>query len=561
MRQLLARRRETGDDGAVLPIVALVLAALIASSALAIDIGHGQLLRRDLQKVSDAIALDMVRQLDGSAPSSFNDAAGANRTSWTTALAATEARNSFVPGANRTVTAVAGCWTASTQSWTAVDASCPAADSVKVVSGDTIDYWFYPGSGSSTRTSYASRTPSVDYQVGSFLAGASLNTNQVAVLNNVLARAFGNTNPLTVDALSYQGLANGTVSVRQIATAYGLGSPDQLFTGTVNTRRLIQAYADALSNNGGSSVTVTSLRNIAATVSNSSQTSFSGIVDPGTSVSGSSGSGSVLDSQMSVLGLLEATAFLMNGTNTISIPNLSVTIPNLASVSTNLKVIQKPIRVSNQKVGQVCQATSSCTSQLDLSVTTQFDIDASALLAGARLRGAITLRPQLGGAQTTPTAIRCAETANPGVTMSLAAQPITVTGSSAVTLSAQVLLSTIDVLSSTVSNAAISTTSSGGSASFADPSEFLPSTTKRIGSATLNLSGGLNATSANSTVLTVALPAATLISVVNNVLTTSVYPSIQNNLLPLLTQTLGLELGGGDVGIFDTACDGVTLAG
>lgn len=572
MRLRIGCRRDR-DRGAVIPIVALTLGVLIASSALAIDIGHQMLLRRDLQKVADAIALDMARHLDGR-PAGVIE----SDPTWAADLAASEARNGFVNGTgNKTVQASAGCYDQAAKIWSTF---CPlgpnpplstmdVATAVRIILSDRIDYYFYPGGGTSSRTGIASVEGLADFEVGSFLAAFNPTAGDVDILNWVLGLALGNTSPLDLTAAGYQGLATGNVTARDIAASYGFADPNQLFTGKVNAQQFFNATADAVQRNGGSSAQVSALRSISTKVASGTTFEFSQVVDPGpyappSSASTTSGKGSVFDMSLDLMNLVEGAAFVMNGTNTISVPALDAGIPPLASVALTLKVIEKPRFAFGKRVGEGVR-----TSQVDLGVTSAFDVDAAQFvkLTGARLSGNITVKPSAAGATAYPTAIRCATPTTQSVTMGLDADPLSVTASESLTLSANIGLlgAKLDVLSVNVNNATVTTTSTAGTADFAYTSEFMPTvgtgTMKRIGASTMNLAGALQATSTNTTFLSLPLAQADLFAGVNNALNTSLLPVIQDTLIPHITKLLGLELGGGDVGTLDMHCNSLKLIG
>src|SRR5438067_10148456 len=61
----LRHASEDAERGAVIPIVALSLVFLMTMTAFTIDLGRIMLSNRDLQKVSDLVALDLARQLGG----------------------------------------------------------------------------------------------------------------------------------------------------------------------------------------------------------------------------------------------------------------------------------------------------------------------------------------------------------------------------------------------------------------------------------------------------------------------------------------------------------------
>ncbi|MEY2453371.1 MAG: hypothetical protein QOD92_2945, partial [Acidimicrobiaceae bacterium] len=95
-------------------------------------------------------------------------------------------------------------------------------------------------------------------------------------------------------------------------------------------------------------------------------------------------------------------------------------------------------------------------------------------------------------------------------------------------------------------------------------SEFLPSvgngTMKRVANPTLNLASGFSATTANASVIGFPVtPLATLVSSANSILTSVIFPALQDTIVPKITNAFGVELGGADVGTFDIHCVGPAL--
>ncbi|WP_300680217.1 hypothetical protein [Nocardioides sp.] len=57
--------RRGGERGAVLPIMAMMVTIVITAAAFAVDLGVQRVARRDMQAVSDVVALDVARLVDG----------------------------------------------------------------------------------------------------------------------------------------------------------------------------------------------------------------------------------------------------------------------------------------------------------------------------------------------------------------------------------------------------------------------------------------------------------------------------------------------------------------
>src|SRR5688572_7002712 len=94
MRRLRTRNRDDrGDRGAVLPVIALSIVALLTMSSIAVDLGRQMLRRREAQAVADVVALDLVRFIDGR---SENDILA--DPDWATTLTAAAARNNYPVG-------------------------------------------------------------------------------------------------------------------------------------------------------------------------------------------------------------------------------------------------------------------------------------------------------------------------------------------------------------------------------------------------------------------------------------------------------------------------------
>ena len=140
------RQHHDGERGAVLVLVAIVLSTLIGFTSLAIDIGYQRVVRRDMQAVADVVALDLSRRLDGRTAAVI-DADPA----FDAAVTASRDRNDFAAATGRTLVVALGVVDPVTFAFTAV-APGAVPDAVKVTTTDTVNYFFRPGSGTTSRS-------------------------------------------------------------------------------------------------------------------------------------------------------------------------------------------------------------------------------------------------------------------------------------------------------------------------------------------------------------------------------------------------------------------------
>ncbi len=155
---------------------------------------------------------------------------------------------------------------------------------------------------------------------------------------------------LKLDALSWQGLAFGDVSLRDIAANMGLASPDELAGSSVNARDFLTAAADAMQADGDAANVQagTILGTIASAMDAGSQFAFD---DMGANGSGGAGSGTTCgdpdqpcagDADFNALELLSLTAMLIDGNNFASV-DLPLAIPGTATtVTPRISIIEPP---------------------------------------------------------------------------------------------------------------------------------------------------------------------------------------------------------------------------
>jgi hypothetical protein len=511
-----------------------------------------------MQAIADVVSLDLARDLNGRDVATMH--ADPN---WALDQQRSAQRNNFpVSG----ITVELGHVTTSNNQKTFVsDESNSSAvpTAVRVKASDSVNFFFYPGGGTVDRTAIGVTNATIDYQIGSFLAGVNPSATQVDLLNKALTRALkGGT--LSLDAVSYQGLASGGVSMRGLATQLGLASPEALATSTVNARQLFTATAQVMQANGASPTAVAAMNNAAATVDNNAT------VDMGKVITANQGTGNdAADTQFSALSLLTGSAFAINGNSALSIPSLDFSLPGFQPVTVSMTVIQAPQIARNAPVGRVLS-----TSQVSMTITIPVSgMDVSSVvhqsiptLSVASLTGSIVVRPQMGSASATPTAIDCGTTNTPSKSTDIAATPTPVSMTADETMTLKGALN-LTIATTNISNASLSATGSTQTGHFNYTSDFGPPTysgsPQRLGAASLNLANALSATSANTTVLSIPLGSnnAGVIAAMNAALSNSVFPKIQDTIIPIITRTLGLELGGADVSALEMHCGGVKLAG
>ncbi|MFP5579680.1 MAG: pilus assembly protein TadG-related protein [Acidimicrobiia bacterium] len=285
------RLLHTRDRGAVVPIVALLLPVLMVMTAFAVDLGSQRVLRRDLQADADVIALDLVRLADGRTLDQIQTAAdflGYVNESFA---------NNDVPPAS-TVASLAGIvtygdWDDARDPQFVPSGPAEIPNAVQVVLSGSQDHRFMPGSGRATRRAVATTDGLAVFSVGSRLA--SLSTAESALLDPILSALFNPpdeilpiasvaavpfsfagasaspvaltapaqeadpTGGITLDALSYTGLANANVVLEDIlgfafadvaAVDADVASPADILLTDIKLLTLVEASADALAASG-----------------------------------------------------------------------------------------------------------------------------------------------------------------------------------------------------------------------------------------------------------------------------------------------------------------------
>lgn len=536
-RFLSCRRREA--DGAIAIFVAIVTCfTLIPMAAFAVDIGMQRVARRDAQSVADVVALDLARQLDGRTYAEIMAATPSLATLANRSADRNQAGGSFA--VTPELGTLAGNYDpADPEAYfipTTTGSVVPTAVRVKATA--SVGFTFVSGSGGVSRYAVAKARARACFSVGSF--AATVDSGNSALLNGLIGDA------LNVSALSYEGLANASVSLLGLGTELGLGTTDQLLNTAITLNQLYLASAQALQNQGGDAADVALLNNL-ATANLGSLPS----IKLGDLMALSSGGDAALGATVNLLDLVAGSAFLANGTNALAVPNLTVGVPGVASVTASLKIIEKPQKGCEE-------GDAAHTSQVSLDITFTLVPSNTGLGGLLGLKSGLTtltVHAELAPATAELTKAYCTAPvgADFGVTsgiMSLSAQ---------VTTDLTLLGLPIARLDSTASTLSPETTST---VQFRIPPDAL-NTAKSSGSGTAVPQ--ISVATGDLTLLGFISLGPLVGAITSGLITPLVNPLIANVnsiLVGPVAKLLGLKLGGADLFLHETPqCKTVTLTG
>lgn len=293
------------ERGAVLVLVAVVVALCLLVAAFAVDLGMQRVVRRDLQALADVAAFDLARELDGRARSEYG-------TSLDPVLAATLSRNDDVLGDQPELSYELGR-VSPTGGFAPVGAE-EVPNAVRVRADGAVDFAIAGGSGRASRAAVASAEKASCFRVGSYAAG--LSSNESAVLRPLLALLGGQVG-LTV--LDLQGLAAVDVRLLDLFGAEGLGLDvdaldwDSLLGAEVTLSRLFLATADVLRRDTGRVAEIDLLQRLAQVNLPHLDLTLASLVEIDTA------GRSALDAEVNLLDLVAASLFLANGTNLLGL--------------------------------------------------------------------------------------------------------------------------------------------------------------------------------------------------------------------------------------------------
>lgn len=333
--------RRRGEDGAVAILVALVICFLLVPlAAIAVDLGMQRVARRDMQSLSDVVALDLSRDVDGSrsadeilaawncpvAPTPAGNCEGAfdGAGNPVDRVARSVDRNKTTLGDGRTVVAQLGCVhedtgefrrVGLTDATDTIDAGCTRPDAVEVASETSVDFNLADGRGGAHRTAVGTSVQSACYYLGSFAA-------RLSSADSELLDDFDRLLGLNLDAVSYQGLADADLSLADLAANSNIGSVDQLLGGGLTLGDLLAASYEVLNGQGEpeNAVALSLLNNPSWILGASLDT----VIDLGDILGVSTADEAALQADMNLLDLLAGAVMVANGENFLTVQDLGI---------------------------------------------------------------------------------------------------------------------------------------------------------------------------------------------------------------------------------------------
>ncbi|AXV84156.1 hypothetical protein CJO92_21800 (plasmid) [Ralstonia solanacearum] len=536
-------------------VVSILTAVFVATVGLtllvSVDIGNVFFTQRALQRAADMAAMAAAQRLD--IP--------------TQAAQQSVAQN----GLTITPTVVLGVWNATntaaapTYFCASGNAGCSGTvNAAQVTLAQNVLYFFSVGQRALTATAIAKNTAIVSFSLGSGLASAN-----TGLLNPVLGALLGNSNPLSLDLVSYQGLANTTIRVSDLMAALNVGTMQQLIASQVSLSQLVSAVVSAGGQNGLTGVSVGTvlapntlvigplLRNTLINVGNSTGT-------PGVLqfLAQAGNDQSVLNAQLNVLDLVTTAAQIANNQNAVAI-STGLTLPGLLATTLNLKIIQPPVIaigppgkdasgnwMTQASAGQVRLGVNVSASVLGVAT---INVPIGVVVAGANAHAVDAYCP----VPRTNLSADIAGTISPVSSCIAAGADAVASGTlNCGSASAAPLLSTLGIpVASIYSNPPASGSVAFGSDTPYSGLQIAVGQTKRV-TATSGFFSALLSSNSNLKVTVLGLLPVSLSAITGELSTVG---SILDSLLVPVLELLGVQLGYADIKVLSVNCDAVEL--
>lgn len=351
-------RSARGDErGAIMPAALLMTTFAMLLAGFAIDVSADRVVARDMQALSDIVALDLARELDGRTTASYSTAALDSAKS-----ASVNRNDEKLAGGAADVTYELGV-ADDNGAWLRVAAATDRPNAVRVTSLGTSSIHLRPGAATvrPERKAIAVLTP----PQACFTVGSSLASVDTASGRGRLATTLNNALPINADVFSSDGIltmSNASVPLVDLATALNAGTPNELMDTTVDFGELLAATATVLSNHGDSA-TLAAVNTVLANWQAGHPGGGTRFL-LGELIDLTMYDGALMASRINVLDLISGWVYVMNGTNVIHVPNANVDL-GLTNVDVKLKVIDRPHIVCGP-AGTVAQNNQV---QLDLTAT------------------------------------------------------------------------------------------------------------------------------------------------------------------------------------------------
>lgn len=366
---MLTKSRE--ERGSILPMTIFLVAVVLTFTAFAVDLGIKRVARSDMQAMANVVALDLARQMEGRTRAAIEA-----DPSWLQARDRSVARNKSGVSTNPVVKPELGKVDAVTGTFSAVTPSeVPTA--VRVTAGTTVKFSFVSGTGQTSRSAIATADAQACFAVGGFVA--ALNSAQSPLLQALNAVGVDLT---VVGPGGIATIGSATVPLLGLATALGVGTPDQLTNLNVTLLNFVKAAATAI----GSSNTaaVTALNALALELSGLPPMKVGDILDL------ESGNGSALNAGVNALDLVTAALFIAGKGHAVAIPGVTINLPGLATLGIVSTIIEPP-KIACGRPGKVTAHSAQIRLALDGDV-----LKVVAGLANAKLHVGVTIADAVG---------------------------------------------------------------------------------------------------------------------------------------------------------------------
>jgi uncharacterized membrane protein len=398
-----SRQRQRGAIG-LLGVATLLLALLF--TALVVDSGRLWMQQRHLQTVADIASIQAARELTCNVSVSDVKAraqAAAVANGYTGNLASSP---NVVEMVNITTDA------SGIRQYTA-----GGSEAVRVYATRTVPASLVVGGlfGNNV-TLHAQAVSRADPAIAAFSAGtfaARIDTENSVLLNALLGNILGSS--LSLDVLSYQGIASTHITLNELLTASGqVGGLESLLNTSMSVADLMDLTASAVAQSGTASATAEAgMNQIASAAVSNASIKLSDILDVATPDSEAAGKVGI-----NALSLITAAALIANGNSAISLP-LAVTVPQIASITAQIDVIHPPkiaVGPIGDSNGNIC--TTLTTAQVEASV----NVNTNLTLAGVGVHLDLVLEAAvaqgsagLSDIQTDSNGVEVTVDANPGI--------------------------------------------------------------------------------------------------------------------------------------------------
>lgn len=405
------------QGGAAAVYFAITAGALLAAVGMSIDIGRLYNAQRELQRAANLAALDAARVTNGCL-GHVDDASALSvaQAEVSGSLARNGISPAFLPAATGVVLGRLVRTDASgvpdptggvLRTFQAIGAADPGERTAVQVRLErptpTRLFPLLPQGSLMVASSAADSRPMVSFGVGSGLA--SLSGGVANTLLNSLIDGSG----LSLDAVSYQGLANANVRLGDLVAEAGVATVDDYLAGSTS---LSSAFGDILAalgsgsaecGTGGCGAAASALTALAAA------TGGSRVVTPGDVLGTPTGlDGGGQDAMINVGELVSALAQSSNGTNAINLP-LIANVPALGTgVNAQIVLIELPQLAIDVRAGDRDSYATTSQTQLSLTITAaDLSIDVPGLV-NARLNLNLPLKVRAGEATARLDEVQCA---------------------------------------------------------------------------------------------------------------------------------------------------------